>query len=55
MQVSHGSHVSYQRWRDLDESGALQRIAGFSFERQLNWFNSDAAISVTPAIVSANL
>jgi putative ABC transport system permease protein len=54
MQVSHGSHVSYQHWRDLDESGALLRIAGISFERQLNWFNGDAAISVTPMMVTAN-
>jgi len=54
MQVSHGSHATYQRWRDLDESGALQRIAGYSFERQLNWFGGYAAVSVTPMIVTGN-
>lgn len=54
MQVSHGSHATYQRWRDLDESGALDRIAGYSFERQLNWFSGDAAVSITPMIVTGN-
>ncbi|MGH7713325.1 MAG: permease prefix domain 1-containing protein, partial [Gemmatimonadaceae bacterium] len=43
MQVSHGSHATYQRWRDLDASGAIDRIAGISFEKQLNWFSGDAA------------
>ncbi len=54
MRVSHGSHATYQRWRDLDASGAMGRIAGFSFEDQVNWFNGDAAVSITPMVVTAN-
>ncbi|MEW5918362.1 MAG: ABC transporter permease, partial [Gemmatimonadota bacterium] len=54
MRVSHGSHASFQRWKDLDASGAVQRIAGYSFEEPANWFNGDAAISITPMVVTAN-
>jgi putative ABC transport system permease protein len=54
MQVSHSSHATYQRWRDLDASGAVQRIAGYSFEEQVNWFNGESAVSLTPMIVTAN-
>ena len=48
MQVSHGSHASYQRWLDLNASGALDEIAGYSIEKQVNWFNGEAAVSITP-------
>ncbi|MGH7718242.1 MAG: ABC transporter permease, partial [Gemmatimonadaceae bacterium] len=52
--VSHGSHVTYQRWLDLEASGALAHIAGYSIEKQLNWLNGDAAVSITPMLVTAN-
>lgn len=54
MEVSHSSHVSYQHWRDLDASGALEHIAGYSVERQINWFSGEAAVSITPMLVTAN-
>ena len=54
MQVSHSSHATYQRWLDLEASGALEHIAGYSIERQINWFAGDAAVSITPMIVTAN-
>lgn len=54
MQVSHGSHVGYQRWLDLQASGALADIAGYSIEKQLNWLNGDAAVSILPMLVTAN-
>jgi predicted permease len=54
IQVSHGSHASYQRWLDLDASGALARIAGYSWERQINWLKGDAAVSIVPLLVTAN-
>lgn len=54
MEVSHGSHVSYQRWVDLNASGTLGGIAGYSIEKQLNWHNGDAAESIIPMIVTAN-
>lgn len=55
MQVSHGSHASYQRWMDLNASGALNGIAGYSMmERQVNWLDGNAAESIIPMIVTAN-
>ena len=54
VQVSHGSHTSYQRWLDLDASGALGAVAGYSIEKQLNWLDGSAAVSITPMIVTAN-
>ncbi|HUQ83019.1 MAG TPA: ADOP family duplicated permease [Gemmatimonadaceae bacterium] len=54
MQVSHSSHATYQRWRDLRASGALEDVAGYSFEKQINWFAGDAAVTITPMLVTAN-
>ena len=52
--VSHGSHASYQRWLDLRASNALEDIAGFSVEKELNWRNGDVVTSVMPMHVTAN-
>ena len=52
--VSHGSHASYQRWLDLDESGALAAIAGYSMEKEINWRNGDVAVVTHPMLVTAN-
>jgi hypothetical protein len=41
--VSHGSHVTYQRWRDLDAGGALERFAGYSIEGEVNWLDGAGA------------
>ena len=55
MQVSHTSHVSHQRWRDLDASGALGQIAGYDFGGQVNWWNGDATVAIeSPMRVTAN-
>jgi len=54
MQVSHGSHASYPRWLDLNASGALDAVAGYSIDKQVNWFQGDHAVSLTPMIVTAN-
>jgi predicted permease len=55
MQVSHTSHVSHQRWRDLDASGALGQIAGYDFGGQVNWWNGDATVAIeAPMRVTAN-
>jgi predicted permease len=53
-QVSHGSHVTYQRWLDLGASGALDAVAGYSMDKALNWLNGGVATSITPMIVTAN-
>ena len=54
--VSHGSHVSYQRWRDLDAGGALEHFAGYSIEGEVNWLDgaNGAAVSIVPMLVTAN-
>jgi len=56
--VSHGSHVTYQRWRDLDAGGALERFAGYSIEGEVNWLDGGgggtAAVSIVPMLVTAN-
>jgi predicted permease len=54
MRVSHSSHATYQRWLDLRASGAMEDIAGYSIEKQINWFAGDAAVSITPMLVTAN-
>jgi predicted permease len=54
MMVSSSSHASYQRWRDLDASGAIEHIAGYSIERPINWFSGESAVSITPMLVTAN-
>jgi putative ABC transport system permease protein len=54
MEVSHGSHASYQRWLDLDASGSLASFAGYSIDKQINWFDGDRAVSLTPMVVTAN-
>lgn len=53
-QVSHGSHASYQRWRDLNQSGVLQGIAGFSVEKEINWRHGDVTSSLVPMLVTEN-
>ena len=53
-QVSHGSHASYQRWLDLDASGVLDGVAGFSYDREINWRNGDVTSSFIPMLVTSN-
>jgi predicted permease len=54
MRCSHGSHASYQRWLDLDASGGVEHVAGFSIEKEMNWLDGDVAVSIVPMIVTAN-
>ena len=54
MRVSHGSHASYRRWLDLDASGGVEHVAGYSIEKEMNWLDGDAAASIVPMIVTAN-
>jgi MacB-like periplasmic core domain len=54
MQVSHGSHASYRRWLDLEASGGLAHFAGYSIEKELNWLDGGAAVSIVPLMVTAN-
>ena len=54
IRVSHGSHASYQRWRDLDLAGVLGGLAGYSIENEVNWLDGAAAVSIVPMVVTAN-
>jgi predicted permease len=54
IQVGGGSHTSYERWRDLDASGALAGVAGHSIEDVVNWRGTEQTIGLVPMIVTAN-
>jgi predicted permease len=49
-----GSHTSYSRWRDLDESGALAGIAGYSIESTVTWRGPERTENIGPMIVTPN-
>ena len=52
--VSHGSHAGYQRWLDINASGALEGVAGYSYDKEINWRNGDVTASLVPMLVTAN-
>ena len=54
IRTGNGSHVSYPGWRDLNESGALAGIAGYSIDETVNWRSGDASVTVVPLVVTAN-
>src|SRR5688572_3948372 len=51
---SGGSHASYERWKGLHASGALESVAGYSVEESVNWFDGTKAESIMPMLVTAN-
>ena len=53
-QVSHGSHASYQRWLDINASGVLDGVAGYSYDKEINWRNGDVTSSLIPMLVTSN-
>jgi len=54
IRMGTGSHVSYRAWQALDRSGALAGLAGYQFEREVNWRGPEQAVSLMPLIVTAN-
>jgi predicted permease len=54
IRMGGGSHVTYQQWQALQESGALQGLAGYQFEVEVNWRGPEKSISLIPLIVTAN-
>jgi hypothetical protein len=48
IRMANGSHVSYRQWQALERSGALAGLAGYQFEREVNWRGPEQAISITP-------
>ena len=54
IRTGNGSHVSYPGWRNLNESGALADIAGYSVEESVNWRGGGVSVTVVPLVVTAN-
>src|SRR6266545_5415052 len=51
----HGnSHVSYRQWKALQETGALNGLAGYQIEVDVNWRGPSQSVSLIPLIVTAN-
>jgi predicted permease len=54
IRLNGNSHVSYGQWKALDESGALDGLAGYRIESEVNWRGPDESVSLIPMIVTAN-
>jgi predicted permease len=68
IRMSGGSHVSYRQWKALREAGALQDLAGYQIETEVNWLHptahktrggdpgrgADRSASLIPLIVTSN-
>jgi len=54
IRLASGSHVSYQQWRELDQSGALAGLAGYQVEAEVNWTGPERSVSLVPLLVTAN-
>jgi predicted permease len=54
IRTGNGSHVSYDGWRLLHESGVLAGIAGYSVEATLNWRHGENSVTLMPLVVTAN-
>jgi len=52
--MGHGSHVSYQEWRDVEIAGPLAGIAGYQMEREVNVTLGEETRAVLPFLVTAN-
>ena len=52
--MGHGSHVSYQQWRDLNDTAALDGVAGYQLERQVNLRLGEETTALFPFFVTAN-
>jgi predicted permease len=48
------SHVSYNQWRALEQTSGLAGLAGYQIEREVNWLRGDAAVALSPMLVTAN-
>jgi predicted permease len=52
--MGHGSHVAYQQYLDLNQSGALDGVAGYQLERQVNLRLGEETAALFPFFVTAN-
>lgn len=54
IRINGNSHVSYRQWQVLEESHALNGLAGYQIESEVNWRGTESSISLIPLIVTAN-
>jgi putative ABC transport system permease protein len=54
IRMSGNSHVSYRQWQALHEMGALDGLAGYQIEVEVNWRGPNQSLSLLPLIVTAN-
>ncbi len=54
IRINGNSHVSYRQWHVLEDSRALNGVAGFQIEAEVNWRSPEASVSLIPLIVTAN-
>src|SRR3982750_1995193 len=54
IRINGSSHVSYRQWRVLEDSHALNGLAGYQIEADVNWRGPDGSINLIPLIVTAN-
>jgi len=54
IRINGNSHVSYRQWQALDNSRALNGLAGYQIEVEVNWRGPDSSASLIPLIVTAN-
>ncbi len=54
IRINGNSHVSYRQWRLLDESHALNSLAGYQIENDVNWRDTESSVSLLPLIVTSN-
>ena len=54
IRINGNSHVSYRQWHVLEESRALNGVAGFQIEAEVNWRGPETSVSLIPLIVTAN-
>lgn len=52
--MGHGSHVAYQEYLDLNQGAALDGVAGYQLERQVNLRLGDETVALFPFFVTAN-
>jgi putative ABC transport system permease protein len=54
IRINGNSHVSYRQWQALEESHALNGLAGYQIEAEVNWRGPEGSISLIPLIVTSN-
>lgn len=54
LRLSFGSHVSYPHWSVLEQSGALDQVAGYQIEREVTIRLGGTSTTLLPLIVTAN-